>query len=121
MLQIGKLEDVVHGITELFGRLEERIESIDDTRVLFSQWVGKFGALERKTSKASLEHRIRHAPGIRVRILDLLNELVGDLEECMLLLFLVLDSQTVRHCLTILTSAKPAHRRYIGPAIGIEI
>ena len=47
----------------------------------FKLWAGNIGALQESRLASSLEHRLRDARGVAKQVTDLLEEMIGDLED----------------------------------------
>lgn len=65
-------------VEEQFG-----IKQLDcnDEQSRFKLWAGNIGALQDSRLASSLEHRLRDARGVANQVIDLLEEMIGDLED----------------------------------------
>ena len=88
------LSDVAQRVDETFEELcagysgaendnADSYQVLDSARVRYRLWAGNLGAFLNSNSKASLKHRVRNIPALEARFLELLEDLLQELNDCM--------------------------------------
>ena len=82
-ITLQKLSALYSVIASSAGLKASRL-SIGDVFERFELWASNIGALRSQSDQRSLEHRVRAAPKLRQRFLEVLSDLREDLADCKL-------------------------------------